>query len=148
MHLLHEEWPCCDKRLIRNWAFFVSFLILFSHVLILLNIVKDLSVVAEVTPAVKVILMKVTQFLINMIFSRDNDFNTSTTYSKLVDSHSKIVGSSWSSEVECVSSTFNSSVTSCLPTAFKNNCSAWVNNLNVGWSNLSFMALTVESRAS
>ena len=34
-----------------------------SHVLILLNIVKDLSGVAEVAPAVKIMLMTVTQTL-------------------------------------------------------------------------------------
>ena len=66
--------------------------------LILLNIEKDLSGVAEVVPKVKIILMTVMQLLTNMHFSCDNDFNTLITSSKLVDSHSKIAESSWSSE--------------------------------------------------
>ena len=69
-----------------------------SHVLIL-NMEKDLSGVAEIAPAVNIILMTVTRFPTNMRFYRDNDFNTLTTYSKLMGSHSKIVGSSWSSDV-------------------------------------------------
>ena len=40
-----------------------------SHVLILLNIKKDLSGAAEVASAVKIILMTVTQFPTNMLFS-------------------------------------------------------------------------------
>ena len=64
------------------------------HVLILLNIEKDLSGVAKVAPTVKIILMTVTQFPTNMHFSLDNDFNTLTTSSKLMDSHSKIIGNS------------------------------------------------------
>ena len=43
-----------------------------SHVLIPLNIEKDLSDVAEAAPAVKIILMTVTQFPTNTRFSRDN----------------------------------------------------------------------------
>ena len=65
-----------------------------SHVLILLNIEKDLSGIAEVAPAVKIILMTVTQFPTNMRFSHGHDFNILTTSSKLVGSRSKIVGSS------------------------------------------------------
>ena len=65
-----------------------------SHVLILLNTEKGLSGVANVAPVVKIILMKVTQFPTYMCFSRDNDFNTSATSSKLIGSHSKNVGSS------------------------------------------------------
>lgn len=38
-----------------------------NHVLILLNIEKDLSGVAEVAPAVKIILMTVTQFPTNFL---------------------------------------------------------------------------------
>ena len=128
-----------------------------SHVLIILNTKKALSGVANVALVVKIILMKVTQFPTYTCFSRDNDFNTSATSSKLMGSHSDNVGSSWSSEVselatysplKCLSSTFNSSVTSCLPAAFKNNCSAWGSSLNVVWSNLSLMALTIESKSS
>ena len=63
-----------------------------NHVLILLNIEKDLSGVAEAAPAVMIILMTVTQFPTNVHFSRENDFNTLTSSSKLMDSHSKIVG--------------------------------------------------------
>ena len=116
-----------------------------------LNIEEDLAGVAEVALAVKIILMTVMQFSTKMRFSRDNDFKTLTTSSKLTGSHSKIIGSSWSSEMskstsfsllKCLSGTFNSSVTSCLPIAFKNNCSSWVNSLNSGWSSLSLMALT------
>ena len=51
-----------------------------SHVLILLNIEKDLLGVAEVVPAIKIILMTVTQFPNNMRFLNDNDFNTLTTF--------------------------------------------------------------------
>ena len=65
-----------------------------SHVLILLNIEKGLSGAANVAPVVKIILMKLTQFPTYMCFSRDNDFNTSATSSKLIGSHSKNVGSS------------------------------------------------------
>ena len=65
-----------------------------SHVLILLNIEKGLSGVANVARVGKIILMKVTQFPIYMCFSRDNDFNTSATSFKLMGSHSKNVGSS------------------------------------------------------
>ena len=43
-----------------------------SHVLIPLNIEKDLSDVAEAAPGVKIILMTVTQFPTNTRFSRDN----------------------------------------------------------------------------
>ena len=46
-----------------------------SHVLIL-NMEKDLSGVAEIAPAVNIILMTVTRFPTNMRFYRDNDFNT------------------------------------------------------------------------
>ena len=73
-----------------------------SHVVILLNIEKDLSGVVEVAPAVKIILMTVTLFPTNMINyprPRDNDCNSLTSSSKLMDSHSKIVGRSWNSEV-------------------------------------------------
>ena len=68
-----------------------------NHVLILLNIEKDLSGVAEAAPAVMIILMTVTQFPTNVKitlnnFSRENNFNTLTSSSKLMDSHSKIVG--------------------------------------------------------
>ena len=63
-----------------------------SHALILLNIEKHLSGVVEVAPAVMILLMMVTHFSTNMPFSRDNDFNTLTTSSRLLDSHSKIVG--------------------------------------------------------
>ena len=55
--------------------------------------------VAKVALAIKIIFMTVTQFSTNMRFSFDNDFNTLTTSSKLMGSHSKIVGSNWSSEV-------------------------------------------------
>ena len=63
-----------------------------NHVLILLNIEKDLSGVAEAAPAVMIILMTVTQFPTNVHFSRENDFNALTSSSKVMDSHSKIVG--------------------------------------------------------
>ena len=62
-----------------------------SHVLILLNIEKYLSGVVEVAPAVKILLMTVTQFPTNMPFSRDNDFNTFTTSSRLMGSHSRLL---------------------------------------------------------
>ena len=65
-----------------------------SHVLILLNIKKDHSRVAEVATAFKIILMTATKFLTNMRFSRDNDCNTLNSSSKLMGSHSKTVGSS------------------------------------------------------
>ena len=62
-----------------------------SHVLILLKIEKYLSGVADVAPAVKVILMTVMRFPTYIRFSRDNYFNTLTT---LTLSHSKNVRSS------------------------------------------------------
>ena len=62
-----------------------------SHVLILLNIDKYLSGVVEVAPAVKILLMTVTQFPTNMPFSCDNDFNTFTTSSRLMGSHSRLL---------------------------------------------------------
>ena len=65
-----------------------------SHVLILLSNNKDLSEAAEVAPAVKIILTTVTKFPTNMRFSRDNDFNTLTTSSKLMGQQSRIVGMS------------------------------------------------------
>ena len=115
-----------------------------NHVLVLLNIKKDFCGIVKVAPAVKIIFMTVTQLPTNMRFSCDNEISALATSSKLMGSHSKIVGSSWSSEkseltyqphLECITSAFNSFVTSCLPTIFKNNCSASGNNLNVGWSN-------------
>ena len=63
-----------------------------SHVLMLLDIKKDLSGVAEVAPASKIILMTVRQISTNVRFSRDNDFNTLATSCKWLGSHSKIVG--------------------------------------------------------
>ena len=59
-----------DKELNTFWAILGC-----SHVLILLNIEKDLSRGAKVAPAVKITLMTVTQFPTNIRFSLDNDFN-------------------------------------------------------------------------
>ena len=65
-----------------------------SHVLILLSNKKDLSGVAELAPAVKIIPTTVTEFPTNLRFSRNNDFNTLTTSSKLMGPQSRIVGMS------------------------------------------------------
>ena len=123
-----------------------------SHVLILLNIEKYLSGVVEVAPAVKILLMTVTQFPTNMPFSCDNDFNTFTTSSRLMGSHSRLLefveALKWVNRHHSHLNPFIAAMASCLPTPFKNNCSAWVNSLYAGWSNLSFMPLTIESRSS
>lgn len=160
IHLLHElviyhqKWACCHKGWIRNWVWLRHFwsqpcfnpsqywegLLRFCR----RNVgSEDNSHDGNVIPGQHV--------------SFSCDFNTLITSSELMCSHSKIFGSIWSSEVsesrsqsplKCVSSAFNSSVTFYVPTAFKNNWSAWVSSLNVVCSDLSLMALTIESRAS
>ena len=53
-----------------------------------LKIEEDLS---GFTPTVKIICMTITQFSTNMHFSRDNDFKTLTTSSKLMGSHLRLL---------------------------------------------------------
>ena len=65
-----------------------------NHVLVLLNIKKDFCGIVKVAPAVKIIFMTVTQLPTNMRFSCDNEISALATSSKLMGSHSKIVGSS------------------------------------------------------
>ena len=113
-----------------------------SHALILLTFEKDLSDVTEVAPAVTIILWRSCNSWSRCVFLVTITltlwllfFNWWTHIRRSLEVVQALKWVNWyHSHLWNVSpKTFNSSVTSCLPIAFKSNWSACVNSLNVGW---------------